>query len=958
MKPSFALNLSHEGIGLLHRTIRGWSVVGEIALDAPDLGGAMSFLRSTALGLETRGITTKLIVPASQVLYTTVTAPGPSAAKRRAQIAAALEGQTPYAVTDLVFDWSGTGSTVQVAVVARETLDEAEHFATEHRFNPVSFVAIPENGQFAGEPFFGTAPSAATLLAGDKVERDQDPVRIVSRGVALRTEDVAAQALVAPLPPEIHPVADVAAKAVEPLPDDVTTVDAVPPEAGAPIAEPPEPAAPPAPTGEPTPDTHHPEAAPAPATDAAAPAPDLLPSPEPEPARARLQLRGGVTEPSVIDDESPTEPVTEPAPAKGKRDKPEPPVTEDRPTPTFSTRRSSLALNADLPSDHMPPRIGAPARDVTAPQTKVSPAKAPATAAPASGATARVAAMPDAVRAALAAQNARGTNARTTRRPSPAPIKPAAKAPFNTKAGAEPELSRFLPRNPSRPDATALTGEPGAIPLPPRPATEAEAMTVFGERRKDRVRRTPRYLGLILTVLLLALLGAVALWSSLYLSEATPPKPSATETATATPVAPIAAPSAVTETAAPPPAATTPSVPDQPNTSADPQAVAEVADKAMAVPDAASLGGTDAGSDATAASTATVAPAPMPLLTTPDVSVPARPDPAAAIAIASVDPRLSPATTAILQGPGVDATPVIPSLPPAAPAPSAAPSAGATAPPDSTGAAPPEAIAALAPPAPAMVAPVVAAPPTVVATPALADPVAEPPPGADPALAKFKPKPRPESLAGIAPATQPAATDTVPADTAPSLAPASATLRPKPRPTTGAFAPDASGSVSTPAAATSNLAVASSPRPADRPKGLDAVRASTTTVNTSSTGASTGVAAALAAAVPAITVQPPTAPSVDAEPEPASSPMPNLPSNASVASESTVNGALNLNRVNLIGVFGTTSDRSALVRMPGGKVVRVQVGDTLDGGRIAAIGENTLYYVKNGQNVQLKMPNG
>jgi hypothetical protein len=44
--------------------------------------------------------------------------------------------------------------------------------------------------------------------------------------------------------------------------------------------------------------------------------------------------------------------------------------------------------------------------------------------------------------------------------------------------------------------------------------------------------------------------------------------------------------------------------------------------------------------------------------------------------------------------------------------------------------------------------------------------------------------------------------------------------------------------------------------------------------------------------------------------------------------------------------------------MPGGKVVRVQVGDTLDGGRIAAIGEDNLYYVKNGQNVQLRMPNG
>ena len=282
MKPSFALNLSHEGIGLLHRTIRGWSVVGEVALDAPDLGGAMSFLRSTALGLETRGITTKLILPASQVLYTTVNAPGPGAAKRRAQIAAALEGQTPYAVSDLVFDWSGTGSSVQVAVVARETLDEAEHFATEHRFNPVSFVAIPDNGQFAGEPFFGPAPSAAVLLAGDKVERDQDPVRIVSRAAALRPEDMAVQAVVTPSAPESLPVAEVITEAVEPVPDDVTTVEAEAPAAAAAIAE----AMPPAAPSEP------PDAPQAVVPAAAMPAPVAAPVPGAVPLPLFLEVSG------------------------------------------------------------------------------------------------------------------------------------------------------------------------------------------------------------------------------------------------------------------------------------------------------------------------------------------------------------------------------------------------------------------------------------------------------------------------------------------------------------------------------------------------------------------------------------------------------------------------------------------------------------------------------------------
>ena len=190
MKPSFALDLSPDGISLLHRTIRGWLLVGEVALDDPDLGGALGYLRATALGLEPRGLNTKLILPPDQILYTTVTAPGPSRPKRRARIAAALEGLTPYPVEDLVYDWSGTGPEVQVAVVARETLDEAEAFAVEHRFNPVSFVTVPEDGAFDGEPFFGATRAADERLPkGEKVLRDPEAVHIVGRAVLPRKAD-------------------------------------------------------------------------------------------------------------------------------------------------------------------------------------------------------------------------------------------------------------------------------------------------------------------------------------------------------------------------------------------------------------------------------------------------------------------------------------------------------------------------------------------------------------------------------------------------------------------------------------------------------------------------------------------------------------------------------------------------------------------------------------------------
>jgi hypothetical protein len=168
MKPNFALNLSHEGIVLLHRSPRStWTEVGEVALDDPDLRENLSFLRSTAVGLEGKGFGTKLILPSSQVLYLEVHAPGPGEAERMAQIVKELEGKTPYEVADLSIDWTGAGPNVQVAVVANVTLDEAEEFAVTHRFNPISFTSRASDEPDAWEPFFGRTDYSFTLFGPD-----------------------------------------------------------------------------------------------------------------------------------------------------------------------------------------------------------------------------------------------------------------------------------------------------------------------------------------------------------------------------------------------------------------------------------------------------------------------------------------------------------------------------------------------------------------------------------------------------------------------------------------------------------------------------------------------------------------------------------------------------------------------------------------------------------------------
>jgi hypothetical protein len=184
MKPAFALSLDQNGITLLHRTSQGFSVVGAADPEAADLSERLGMLRTTALGLAPQGLSTKIILPESQILYIDVQAPGPDRGTRRAQIARALEGRTPYPVSDLVYDWSGTGAVVQVAVVARVTLDEAEAFAEDYRFAPVSFVAVPPDGRFGGEPYFGpTSRAGDHLPAGERLDRDQDPVRLLAASV-------------------------------------------------------------------------------------------------------------------------------------------------------------------------------------------------------------------------------------------------------------------------------------------------------------------------------------------------------------------------------------------------------------------------------------------------------------------------------------------------------------------------------------------------------------------------------------------------------------------------------------------------------------------------------------------------------------------------------------------------------------------------------------------------------
>lgn len=246
MKPGFALSLSFDGISLLHRAAGGWRMVGEVPLNAPDLGAALAELRAGAERLDPGNLACKLIIPNEQIRYLSVDTGSVSEDARLEQVRKALDGATPYAVSELAFDMSQDGATTHVAAVALETLDEAESFAREHAFNPVSFVAVPDDQPYLGEPYFGTARQVPDLTV------EPDGVAVVVIG-----------------PAEFPPEEPVSAPAPEPAPSGFATRRARP--AAAP----------------------EPDAA---AVDAPSAAPDAGPA---SPAKAQAVPGPAVTQPSI-----------------------------------------------------------------------------------------------------------------------------------------------------------------------------------------------------------------------------------------------------------------------------------------------------------------------------------------------------------------------------------------------------------------------------------------------------------------------------------------------------------------------------------------------------------------------------------------------------------------------------------------------------------------------------------
>ena len=78
-------------------------------------------------------------------------------------------------------------------------------------------------------------------------------------------------------------------------------------------------------------------------------------------------------------------------------------------------------------------------------------------------------------------------------------------------------------------------------------------------------------------------------------------------------------------------------------------------------------------------------------------------------------------------------------------------------------------------------------------------------------------------------------------------------------------------------------------------------------------------------------------------------------SSRKVARLATKADVLDLDTINVIGIFGQKNNRTAIVRLENGTIQRINVGSRFNGGRIIAISDSSVTYVKDNHNHVLRM---
>ena len=83
---------------------------------------------------------------------------------------------------------------------------------------------------------------------------------------------------------------------------------------------------------------------------------------------------------------------------------------------------------------------------------------------------------------------------------------------------------------------------------------------------------------------------------------------------------------------------------------------------------------------------------------------------------------------------------------------------------------------------------------------------------------------------------------------------------------------------------------------------------------------------------------------------------PSFPRRASVANNATISNIIELNRTNLIGIFGTENNAIALIRLASGRVIKVKVGDRFDGWKVLTIYKDKIELANGKKQETLRLP--
>ena len=175
--------MSADGLVLYAATDGGWMRLGRSPIEGRQVVHQMEVLRRIArTHVEQEQLEAVLVVPEDQALwlqYHLDLPDGTEADQVAPLIAERLEGQTPYALDELRYDCRlGAAQdgiyTVEVAVIALDTLREAESFARRHGFSPTGVIAYHQGASFPGTAWFGLAALPQTANGLTQIDAPHD----------------------------------------------------------------------------------------------------------------------------------------------------------------------------------------------------------------------------------------------------------------------------------------------------------------------------------------------------------------------------------------------------------------------------------------------------------------------------------------------------------------------------------------------------------------------------------------------------------------------------------------------------------------------------------------------------------------------------------------------------------------------------------------------------------------